>query len=319
MTRTQSTLIPRPAYLFAIGSMFAIAMMAFADRAAHAADPNPGLRFVPSSASSLVVIDVRATVGQPFVKELRKEIIDLAGATRDVQKLKREAGVDIFADVTSLIYAGTDKAVRKSNDSLLIVTGKFDAAKLATFYAKRGKADARSETHEGREVWSIGTDSWLATVDGHALIGAKSLVKEALKAGAQGPAGALRDALPAEGQRRGVWGAIVGSSDLEKLLGKAFAPFKGVKSASFGLDLRAGILLEVSGQFADAGGASAAAKAIAAEIDAFRKDPELKDLGIEPVFAAVDAKSNAKTLQLKLNLGAAMTAELAKNVKALFE
>jgi hypothetical protein len=301
-----------------LAAAFALVTLAAASTA-HAGDPNGALRFVPASASTLLVVDVAGTVNQPFVKAMRKEILDLAGAARDVQKLKRDAGVDVFADVQTMIYAGTDKAVRKSGDSLIIVGGKFDEARLAAFYAKRGKAEAKAQTHDGRQVWHIGGDSWLAVVDGHALIGDKDLVKEALKPGNAGPAGALAAALPPASGRRGVWGAIVGSGDLQKILGKAFGALKNVKSAHFTLSFAGGIALAATGTFADAGAAQTAAKAIAGELDGFRKDPELKELGLDPVFDGFQATPSGTALTLKLNLTAAVTAELSKSLKSLFE
>ncbi len=314
---------PSRRLLLALSTVLSFGLVASALAAGPAARADDvSLSFVPKSASSLLVLDVKGAASNPFIKGLRKELIDLAGAGRDVARLKREAGVDVFADIDRIVYAGTDKAVRKAGDSVLILAGRFDTAKLAAFYAKRGDTAPTQESWKGHDVHVIGASSWLVVKDGHAIVGTKDLVMEALEARASGaklPGGALAGALPAAGLRKHAWGAIVGSGDLQKVLGKGFGAFKGVKEAGFGLDLSSGLSLTVAGLFPDAAASGKAEAEVAETVKGFASDPEVAELGLSALFDAFAATRSGQRLELKVALPAAKATELAANLKALFE
>jgi len=305
-----------------LGALAAVALLVVAGAPAASADDDAVLSFVPKSASALLVVDVKDTAGKGFVKALRDELLDLAGVARDVKLLKRDAGVNAFGDLTTVMYAGTDKAVRKSSESVLVIGGKFEAAKLASYYAKRAKTAVAKDTWKGQEVYVVGANSWLVVADGYAVVGTKSLVIEALDAHASGQktvSGALGAALPASALRRGAWGGIVGTGDLQKILGKTFGAFKGVTEAGFSLDVSKGLSLLVSGTFSDASSSTTAETAVTTEFKGFLADPEVKELGLDALLAGFSTKRDGKKLDLRLNLDVAAVTKLTEDLKALFE
>lgn len=283
--------------------------------AAHAADP---LRFVPKEASSVVHIDVAGSLTQNLVKATRKDLLDLAGATREIQELKRDVGLDVFTGLATVTFAGTDKAARRPDESFLVLGFKGaapDAGKLATYYARRSRTAAKTTTHEGYSVHVIGPDSWLAFVEGHAIVGDKALVASALsalKAGRPGMKPALAAALPAAATRKHAWGAAVGSADLGGVLGRQYPRLKDLRAMAFSLDLSRGFELDVAATFPDAAAAQAMSAEIMTDLRNIASEREVRDGGLS-------ATASGAVLKFRASITGALATKLTETLKSLLQ
>ncbi len=289
---------------------------------ARAADP---LRFVPKEASAVVHVDVAGALAQTLVKVTRRELLDLAGATRAVQDLKRDVGLDVFTGLASVTFAGTDKAARKSDESLIVLGFRGttpDVTKLALYYAKRSKTTPRTATHEGYTVHVIGADSWLALVEGHALVGDKALVGSALsalKAGRPALKPALASALPAAAARKHAWGAAVGSADLGGVLGRSDPRLKALRAMAFSLDLARGLELDVAATFPDAAGAEAMRAEIMRDLRNIAAEQDVKDLGLDAVIGGLTATASGPVLKFRAAITGALATKLTDALKSLLQ
>jgi hypothetical protein len=289
---------------------------------ALSADP---LRFVPKEASSVVHIDVAGALGQSLVKVARKDLLDLAGATRDIQNLKRDVGFDVMTGLATVTFAGTDKAARKSDESLLVLGFRGpapDAAKLATYYAKRAGTTPKTTTHEGYAVHVIGPDSWLAFADGHALVGDKGLVASALsalKAGRPSLKPALASALPATAARKHAWGAAVGSANLGGVLGRSDPRLKSLRALAFSLDLSRGLELDVAATFPDAGSAEAMRAEIVQDLKNIAAEQDVKELGLDAVIGGLSASASGAVLKFRAAITGALATKLTSALQTMLQ
>lgn len=305
-----------PALAVALGVAFG------ASSRVRAADP---LRFVPKEATSLVHLDLAGALAQNLVKITRRELLDLTGAQRELNALKREAGLDVDTGLSTVTFAGTDKAARSSQDSLVILGFRGtppDAARLAAYYAKRGGTTPRAMPHAGQTVHVIGPDSWFALVDGHALVGDQALVASAMaaaKSGRSAISAALSAVLPPASARRHAWGAAIGSGDLGRLLGRTDPRLKELKTASFTLDLARGLELDVTATLADAPRAEAARAEIAKTFRDIASSPELRELGLEGLSGALSASATGPTLKVRIAITGALATKVSEAVKSLLQ
>jgi hypothetical protein len=289
---------------------------------AYAADP---LRFVPKEASSVVHIDVAGALGQNLVKLARKDLLDLAGATRDIQNLKRDVGFDVMTGLATVTFAGTDKAARKSDESLLVLGFRGpapDAGKLASYYAKRAGTSPKTASHEGYTVHVIGPDSWLVFADGHALVGDKGLVASALsalKAGRPSLKPTLASALPATAARKHAWGAAVGSADLGGVLGRSDPRLKALRAMAFSLDLTRGLELDVAATFPDAASAEAMRAEIVQDLKNIAAEQDVKELGLDAVIGGLSASASGAVLKFRAAITGALATKLTNALQTMLQ
>jgi hypothetical protein len=234
--------------------------------------------------------------------------------------MKRE-GIDVMATVQTLVYAGPDDVIKKAKQSLVILEGQFDDAKIKEYYQKKSKVPLVEKTHALGSYYEIGGDSCVIVKDGFAVFGSKSLFDAALAArqanegGKKAKANALVQRF--KGFKHG-FGVISGSAQLKKFLGKDFGDVQDVKGAGMGLDFSNGFGLEIIGLFSDATQASNVANSVKTELAEFAADPEMKEIGLEGPLNKVTTTSSSGEVKIALALDAAAAASFAKSLKELF-
>lgn len=300
-------------------SVFALFALGTAT-AAQAKDIDGALDWIPAEVSSLVAVDLEGARATPFFKELQKELIDLTGYGRDIAQMKREAGLDVMASVKTIVYAGPDDAVRKAKQSLVILEGTFDQAKIKDYYAKKSKLPLTEKASPVGPYFQIGDDACVAFNGNFAIFGSKKLFESALaaKQAHQGGKNAKVAALVArfKGAKHG-FGVITGSTQLKKILGKDFGSVQDVKGAAMTFDFTAGFGLKIVGVFADAGKATSVKTSVDKELKELAADPEMKETGIDVALNKVQTGTSGGEVKIDLTLDAAGASAFAKSLKQL--
>ena len=305
----------------ALVAFVALATSSLAAASANAKDYDGALNWIPAEVSTVIAIDLEGARTTPFFKELQKEIIDLTGYGRDIAQMKREAGLDVMASVKTIVYAGPDDVIRKAKQSLVILEGTFDQAKIKDYYSKKSKVALTEKTSAVGPYFEIGEGACVAFVGNYAVFGSKSLFEASLAARSanQGGKNAKVAALVArfKGSKHG-FGVITGSTQLKKFLGKDFGQVQDVKGAAMGFDCSSGFGLKIIGLFADAGKASSVATSVKAEISELAADPELKEIGIDDELVKVTTVASGAEVKIELALDPAGASSFAKSLKELF-
>jgi len=301
-------------------ALVALATSGLTAASANAKDYDGALNWIPAEVSTLIAIDLEGARSTPFFKELQKEIIDLAGFGREVAQMKRE-GLDVMASVKTIVYAGPDDVIKKAKQSLVILEGTFDQAKIKDHYSKsKSKVTLVEKTSAVGPYFQIGDHSCVAFNGNYAIFGSKALFESALTARAanQGGKNAKVAALVArfKGSKHG-FGVITGSTQLKKFLGKDFGQVQDVKGAAMGFDFSAGFSLKIVGLFGDASKASSVATSVKSEINELTADPDLKEAGIDDELAKVTTVAAGSEVKLELTLDAAGALSFAKSLKEL--
>lgn len=304
----------------ALVALVALATSGLTATTASAKDYDGALNWIPAEVSTLIAIDLEGARSTPFFKELQKEIIDLAGFGRELAKMKREGGIDVMASVKTIVYAGPDDVIKKAKQSLVILEGTFDQAKIKDYYAKSSKVALTEKTSAVGPYFQIGDSSCVAFNGNYAVFGSKALFESALAARAanQGGKNAKVAALVArfKGSKHG-FGVITGSTQLKKFLGKDFGQVQDVKGAAMGFDFSGGFGLKIVGLFADAGKASSVATSVKSEIAELAADPELKEAGIDDELTKITTVAAGSEVKIELTLDAAGASSFAKSLKEL--
>ncbi len=301
--------------------LLALTALGLSARATSAKDFSGALGWIPAEVSTLIAIDLDGARKTSFFKELQKEIIDLTGYGRDMAQMKREAGLDVMASVKTIVYAGPDEVIKKAKQSLIILEGEFDQAKIKEYYEKKSKVPLAEKTHALGPYFEIGGDSCVIFHGGFAVFGNKALFDKALaaKKANEGGKNAKVNALVQrmKGSKHG-FGVIAGSAQLKKFLGKDFGEVQDVTSAALGFDFSTGFGLEIIGVFPNAAKATSVAGSVTEELNALAADPEMKEIGLEEPLSKVKATAVGSEVKIALALDATGAASFAKSLKELF-
>jgi hypothetical protein len=298
-----------------------LALGALAAPRASARSFDGALNWIPTEVSMLVAVDLEGARATAFFKDLQKEIIDLTGYGRDIAQMKREAGLDVMSSVKSVLYAGPDDVIRKAKQSLVVLEGSFDQAKIREYYEKKSNLPLVEKTSPVGPYFEIGGDACVAFNGDYAVFGSKALFEKALAARAANEGGKKAKVASLVGRFKGSrhgFGVIAGSAQLQKFLGKDFAAVQDVRGAALGLDFSSGFGLRIVGLFADAGKASSVAQSVRTELAELLADPELKELGIDGALSQVAATSSGSEVKIELALDASGASSFAKSLKELF-
>ena len=288
---------------------------------AQAKNVDGALAFLPADISTLIVVDLEATRQTSFFQGLQSQVIDLTGYTRELKQFKREAGFDIMTNVKTVVYAGPEDMIKKAKQSMLVLEGTFDIAKLKAYYAKKSKSPIVEKTGPLGTYFEIAHGKTAFGVFGDfAVYGTKDLFEKAIAAkkagGGQTKLGALLGRMKAG---RDGFGVIAGSSTLKKFLGKSFAGVKDVRTAGLTFDFTGGCNIKIVGSFGDGGAASTAAEAIKKEIGKLAADPEFKEAGLGTALGKVQATASGSEVTVSLALDPAASKEFSGHLKDLFE
>lgn len=297
----------------------ALAMSALASPAI-AKDLDAALHWVPADATTLVAFDLEGAKKADFFKDLQKQLIDLTGYGRDIAQMKRD-GIDVLATVKSVVFAGPDAALKKSTQSVIILEGQFDQAKIRAFYEKKDKRPLTEKTSALGAYLQLGSGSFVMFDGPFLVFGTKDYFPSALaarQAKAQAKAARIAGLLArVKGSKHG-FGIIASSDILKKWLGKNFGAMQDVKEAALTLDMSSGLALSVIGVFPSAAKASEVKKSVDTEMGKLAGDPELKEVGLEDALKKVETKVAGAELTIALGLDAAAAKAFASSLKELF-
>lgn len=307
----------RPANLLMIGLL---ALTPALTDTAHAKDFDGAMQWVPPDATTLVAFDLEGARKTDFFRDLQKGLVDLTGFGRDIALLKRD-GVDVMSAVKRVVFAGPDEALEKSTQSVVILEGTFDPAKIRAFYEKKDKRPLTEKTSPLGPYFELGSGSFVMFEGSFMVFGTKDYFPRALAA--RQSKGGVRAAKLAsllgrvKGSRHG-FGLIASSRILERFLGKNLAMVKDVKEAGLSLDFSKGLSLSLIGVFPSAAKADEVAKAVEAEVKKLAADPELKEVGLEDALKKVSTKTAGAELTIELALDAASAKAFSSSLKELF-
>jgi len=282
---------------------------------AQARDLEGALAFLPADVSTVVAIDIESTRGTNFFKDMQKELVDLSGYGREMAQLKKDTGIDVMADAKLVVYAGPDELIKKAKESLVIVEGSFDPAKLKDFLAKKSKLPVVEKQGAGGTYYAVGDKAAFAFRGTFAVYGSTALFDKAIAAQAAGGGKTKVQALVNrfKGATNG-FAVVGGSGQLKKFLGKSFGDVQDVKSAGITFDFTKGVAIQVVGIFADAGKASAVAASLEKDLKKTAADPEYQEVGLDKVTI----KSSGAEVTMSLVAEGAAGKALSKSLKELF-
>ena len=288
--------------------------------AALAKDLDGALKYLPESVSTVVAVDLEATRGTAFFKALQKELIDLTGYSRDIAQMKREAGFDVLANAKLIVYAGPDEVVKKAKESLVIVEGTFDEAKIKDFFTKKSKVPVTESKGPSGTYYMIGDSSAMAFQGSFFVFGSKSLFDQAMAAKAAGGKSTKVASLVGRVKAtKGGFAVIGGSTQLRKILGKDFGEVQDVKAAIVSFDFAKGVALKIIGVFASADKASSVAKSIQGDLKEMSNEPDYKEAGLDTALAQVQTKASGSEVVMDLALDGTAAKDLSASLKELFE
>lgn len=278
------------------------------------------LAWVPGDATTLVAFDLEGAKKAEFFRDIQKQLIDLTGYGRDIAQMKRD-GIDVMNSVKTVVFAGPDAALKKKTESVIILEGSFDQAKIKAFYEKKDKRPLTEKTSPIGPYLELGSGSFVM-FDGNFLVfGTKGYFPSALAA-RQMKGGAKLTRIAAllgrvKSSKHG-FGIIAGSDVLKKFLGKNFGAMKDVKEAALALDFSSGLSLSIIGVFPSAAKASEVAKVVEGEVKKLATDPELKEVGLEDALNKVQTRASGAELTIALALEGASAKAFASSLKELF-
>lgn len=304
----------------ALSRLAVVVAVLAAGSSALAKDLDGAMQWVPADATTLVAFDLEGAKKAEFFREIQKPLIDLTGHGRDIAQMKRD-GIDVLSTVKSVVFAGPEGALKKKTESVVVLEGTFDQAKIRAFYEKKDKRPLTEKKSPLGAYFELGSGSFVM-FDGNFLVfGTKGYFPSALAARqAKGAAKATRIAAllsRVKASKHG-FGIIAGSAVLKKFLGKSFGPVQDVKEAALALDFSSGLSLSLIGVFPSAAKASEVARSIDGEVKKLAVDPELKEVGLEQALTRVVTKSSGAELTIALALDAAAAKTFAASLKELF-
>ncbi|MCC6622236.1 MAG: hypothetical protein IT385_13315 [Deltaproteobacteria bacterium] len=287
---------------------------------ALAKDLDGALQYLPENVSTVVAVDLESTRGTAFFKDLQKELIDLTGYARDIAQMKKEADFDVMANARLIVYAGPDEVIKKAKESLLIVEGTFDPAKIKDFFTKKSKVPVTEAKGPGGTYYLIGDSSAMAFHGNFAVFGSKAMFDNAMAAKAAGGKKTKVSALVARFKSaKGGFAVIGGSAQLRKFLGKDFGDVQDVKSAGMTFDFSKGLALQIVGVFTDANKASSVAQSIAKDLSEMASEPDYKEVGLDTALGKVETKASGAEVTMNLVLDGGSSKQLSASLKELFE
>jgi hypothetical protein len=288
--------------------------------ASRAADFDGALSWLPAEVSTIVAFDLEGARKAAFFKDLEKGLIDASGASRDLSNFKRDTGVDLLASVKSVVFAGTDDALKKGNQGLVILEGTFDEAKLKDAYTKKSKTPLTPKTGPAGAYYQVGSEACVMLSGAFALIGPRALFEKAMDAKAKKTGGKglkVASMLARLKSSKHGFAVIASSAQVKKALGKDFAEAQDVNASGLGFDFSSGLKLELIGLFSDATKANAVASRIKSELSKIAKDPDMKELGLDATVAKIAASSSGPEVKVELSLTPTDAKALAKDLKDL--
>ena len=269
-------------------SLVALAALALAlsGLSSQAVAGNPGvMKMIPPGTVGLIQIDMKGIRGSMLYRELHKILAN----GPQYQNAKKEAedkfGFDFEKDLD-----GFTAAINSKGNGIVVVSGKFDQAKIAAVAKKDGAATKKK--HKGVEYWHGKDDSGVAFIGGQAIVGKISDVKAAIEAHKgkrlKSSAPVMKLAKKVD-QKKHIWVAAEVTDDMRRQM-------PGLNSVHGQLDLSKGIAMRFEMAFADKKQAAALVAKIHEGVKKSSADPGMAMMGVAKLMARLQAKAEGKSV-----------------------
>ncbi len=299
----------------------AVSALLLSSPPALAGDFDGAIGWLPADTTTVVAFDFEDARKAPLFKDLEKSLIDSMDLSKELAEAKKETGIDLMTSIKSIVIAGADDILKKSDRGLAILEVGFDESKLLELVNKNAnKVSPTKKSSPIGHYYQFGNDACVMFSGGYAIVGAPAVFEKALDAKVKktgGKPGKLNALLSrVKGAKHGF--AIIASSPaVKKALGKDFAEAESMSVAGVSLDFSGGLKVQVLSVFADATKASAVANKLKGELDGLKNEPDLKELKLDTTVSKISASSSGNEVKVELVLSTSEAQALAKSLKEI--
>ncbi len=283
---------------------------------AWAGDVDGALAYVPQTSFTVIVAKMDRVKKSPIFEQAKQMLFaNEPKAKENIDKLKRETGFDVFADVEVLVVALGENITHDDDDFVAIVETKVNEAKLVAFIKKEGgKLEKKNDAAGGHYVLGSDKKSRMAFRDKFVIIGGQKAFDAAMKK--QGMAAGLKARLDSV-KSYDVYAAALTNPALRDKLGKEDPQLGQVDKASAGINLVSGLDVLAVVEFMTAAPAQELAKQANQGLAEAKKARELQRMGLTRYLEKITVKAAGRKLSATLRLSAADVKKLGELLKDL--
>ena len=265
-------------YLWVFALALLVPSLARQARASGAA-----LELAPKDALGVLHADVEKLRKTQLFKDIEKEIREDVEGKKTLAKLRADAGIDPFKDITGVTVVFGPNMIKQSRDVLAIVEGTYNQAKVLKFIEQAEHEAPVAKTGPNGAYYLADHGSIAVAFRGkRVLLGAPQLVERALgKADGKAVLAAVR--APVENDM--LWFAAAANGEARSRLGMLGSDT--LETLAVGFSAPAGAKLHVHAHFSDPAQAAALAKELTDALARSQKDPMLTQFGVEMLLKKV--------------------------------
>lgn len=281
---------------------------------AWAADVDGALAYVPKDSFTVIVADMEQVKKSPIFEMAKQMLFDNEPkAKENIDKLKREAGFDVFNDVKALVVGLGDNVTRDDDDFVAIAEATVNEAKMVAFIKKQGGKLEKKRGAQG-DYYVLGSDKKgrMAFRGKFVILGGQKAFDAAIQK--QGVSPALKTQLDSV-KKYDIYAASLTNQSVREKLGKDDAQLGQVEKASAGLNVVNGLELMAVAEFLTAAPAQDLAKQANQGLSEAKKARELQRMGLTKYLQKITVKAVGRKLTATVKL----TADDVKQLSALLK
>lgn len=246
-------------------------------------------------------LDVEKVRAAPFFDEFKREALGNADIARDLDRAKREAGLDVWKDVDGVTAFVGPTIVKDQRDFVVVLVGKFDERKIVALYKKKENSSPKEKQLRDGKIYLIDRGRMALAFRGkHLVVGGAAAVEAAL---AKTDPASVLPTVREKVEGDALWAAMVPNREVAGALGMVGA--SSLKSLALGLGFGDGAKFGLFGTFADASEATKLKQDIDNALAQGLADPEVKRLGLDLVLQKVLVKATGADLEILFRLSKA--------------
>ena len=264
---------------------------------AFGADLQGALKFVPADSMAVITVNGDKVKASPlFAKAQKMLFAEEPKAKKNLNKMKKATGFDVFRDVKSAVIAFGPRIDKDDDDFVAIIEAKISEKKIVAFIKKEGgKIKKVGNSYQlGRKG-----DGRMAFSGKYVVVGGEKAFARAMKK--QGGNAALNAELK-QFSGKDVAAAAILTPKMKKQLAREDKAFGKLNSIAAGLNVTGGLNLEAVGTFASAKPASKLANIANKGLTEVKKAREVKRMKVGGMLNKINVSSNGKKLTGKLRL-----------------
>lgn len=283
---------------------------------ALAADIDGALAYVPKDSFTVIVANVDQVRTSPVFEQMRTTLFaSEPEAKANIEKLKKETGFDVFADIHTIVIALGSSITSDDGDFCAIAEAPANEAKMVAFIKKTG-GKIEKKTGPSGKYYLLGSnkDGRMAFRDKFIILcGAKAFDAALAK---QGMTPELKTHLDTV-NTHDIYAATKTTEAVRQKLENDDKKLAQLDTASAGLSLKSGIDFVAIANFLTAAPAKELAKMANEGLAEAKKAKELQKLGLTTYLNKIGVKAAAKKLTAKLKLTADEVKKLSEILNGL--